>query len=132
MKYYGIDVTQHQEYCASASCENNILAVKQERRVSHLPTAILPEYKHEKILLSSDVEKSRRGLGLMWPRTAQIPVGGNVRNGVGRIPLLTCLSNIKAAGDADEWKYINSDVQWTPHINQPPLVFSNAEYLRRF
>lgn len=130
MKYYGIDITQHKEFCYSVSeDEYKNLQVAQEKRSAFLPAALLPEYRHENVILSSKLKNSRKGLGLVWPREAQIPVGGDNKNGIGRVPLLTCLSNIKAAGDNNEWKYIDSKISWTPHVNQNSLSFSNASLL---
>ncbi len=130
MKFYGLDITQHKEYCISAEQnQQQTFVLQQEERPDTLPSAILPEYRHEKVMLSSDAKTCRRGLGLLWPRNAQIPVGGDWANGVGRVPLLTCLSNIKAEGDADEWKFIDSKISWKPHPSEASLAFSNAEIL---
>lgn len=131
MKYYGVDITQHKEYCLSADYVNGGFVCAKEARNSCLPAALLPEYKGERIQMSSEVKDSRKGLGLLWPREAQIPVGRNEKwkNGIGRVPLLACISNIKAAGDADEWKIIESQTTWTPHSQT--LSFSNASLLSK-
>lgn len=130
MKFYGLDITQHKEFCVSADMDSQQMFVfNQEERPNYLPSVILPEYRHEKLILSSDAKNCRRGLGLLWPRSAQIPVGGDWANGVGRVPFLTCLSNIKAAGGIDDWKFIDSKISWTPHCRKSSLTFSNAEIL---
>lgn len=130
MKYYGIDITQHKEFCITTDIVMGHFHCKTEERNPFLPAALLPEFKHEKVLMASEVGRSRKGLGLLWPREAQIPVGNNGiwKNGIGRIPLLSCLSNIKAKGEADEWNFIESTISWTPHVKQT-ITFSNAELL---
>ncbi|MBO7329930.1 MAG: hypothetical protein J6W00_14305 [Lentisphaeria bacterium] len=137
MKYYGIDITQHKEHCISAELNEGSFTCTRNNPVSCLPAAILPEYRGESVVMASDAESDchnktllqRRGLGLLWPRDTQIPVGQkDWNNGIGRVPLLSCLSNIKEAGNADEWKLIESRISWTPHPGKQ-LSFSNAELL---
>ena len=113
MKYYGLDITQHKEFCVSSEDGETFV---QDKRTNALPAVLLPEYRHETPCLVSDAPLSRKGLGFPWPRESQIPVGaaGQWKNGIGRIPLLTSLSNIKATGDADEWKIIDSQISWKP------------------
>lgn len=132
MKYYGIDITQHKEFCITANTAKGHFHCETEKRNPFLPAALLPEFKHEKVLMASEAGRSRKGLGLLWPREAQIPVGNNGvwENGIGRIPLLSCISNIKAKGEADEWNFIESTISWTPHEKQT-ITFSNAELLSK-
>lgn len=131
MKYYGLDITQHKEIQITARLENERFICSSETLPQFLPAVLLPVYKRENIVLASDCQNSRKGMGLLWPREAQIPVGGgsNWKNGVGRVPLLTCLCNLKTAGGASEWEFIESTISWTPQANQQPLVFSNAKLI---
>ena len=129
MKYYGLDITQHKEFCVSSEDGETFV---QDKRTNALPAVLLPEYRHESPCLVSDDPLSRKGLGFPWPRESQIPVGasGQWKNGIGRIPLRTCLSNVKATGDADEWKIIDSQISWKPFAAASALTFDNAKLLK--
>lgn len=130
MNVRGVDVTQHQAFSLAAELSDSKRAVclPQNMRSSlGLWSALLPEFEGDKVKLSSEVQHSRRGMGYRWPAEAQVPVGGDSRLGVGRIPLLCCLSNLRQLGLQHEWSRFSAPLSWTPHGQE--RCFEQAELL---
>ncbi|MBB5349535.1 hypothetical protein JWG42_13970 [Desulfoprunum benzoelyticum] len=92
----GVDLTQSVPHIAVAS---GSAKVESSIPASSPPAALLPVLRGESIIAGAVAHTHRRGIGGNWPPECQVPVGGNFKNGTGRVPLVcawTRLANLSS------------------------------------
>jgi hypothetical protein len=87
----GIDLTQSAPHLAVASGPGEVESSVPESSPS---AALLPVLQGESIIVGAAAHKHRRGIGDSWPPECQVPVGGDYKNGSGRVPIVCAWSRL--------------------------------------
>ena len=111
-KCLGIDLTQQRPMIAVAE---GTKIVQCKTLADTLPAALLPIIHGESVIAGASAHKHRRGTGCVWPPECQVPVYGNYKNGVGRIPLVCAWAKLaKRAKEGFSGSIGDTDIRWRP------------------
>ena len=108
----GIDLTQSVPHLAVAS---GPIEAESSIPASNPPAALLPVLRGESIIVGAVAHTHRRGIGGNWPPECQVPVGGDYKNGSGRVPLVCAWTRVaNLSSRAFSGILGDTEVSWQP------------------